>query len=375
MRGSDMAQKILHQFGKYEVIEEVGRGGFGAVYKALDTTLDRAVALKVLAPHLVWEPGFVARFQQEARTAARLRHPNIVVIYEMGEIEGSYYMAMEYLPGKTLSQVIAERGKLQLDEVVAITKQLASALDYAHSQGVIHRDVKPSNVIISEDGHVTLTDFGLVKAADGTRLTTTGFFMGTPEYMSPEQCEPEKARALDHRCDIYALGIVVYEMCTGQVPFQGKTPLAVLRGHADKSPPPPSQLNPAITSAFEAALFRALAKDREGRYHSAGEFVQALEETLRASQEERQREEQLAFLYAKAKEALDENRWEEALSYCSQLMALKLGYFDIAEFLAKVSEGLMKERERREEPKRMVLLMKEKPLARLEEERRDVLRF
>lgn len=220
-----MSDHESQNLGRYQIIEELGGGGFGKVFKANDSTLDRAVALKVLAPHLAWQPDFVMRFQHEARIAASLRHSNIVTIYEVGEDQGSHYIAMEYLPGLTLAKLIMQEGALAPDRVVSVVERVASALDYAHGRNLVHRDVKPSNIIVGPEGQVTLTDFGLVKAAAGTKFTTTGQILGTPEYMSPEQAE---ALGVDWRSNIYSLGVVAFEMCTGTVPFSGKSHSAIL---------------------------------------------------------------------------------------------------------------------------------------------------
>jgi serine/threonine protein kinase len=274
-----MADQFPERFGKYKIIEEVGRGGFADVYKAVDTTLDRTVALKFLEPRLLREPAFVERFQREAKLAANLRHPNIVVIHEFGWEAGTIYMAMEFLEGRTLKEVILQEGALPSGRIVNMVGQMASALDYAHRRGLVHRDIKPSNIMVRADGHVTVMDFGIAKAATLTAWTTTGRIFGTPEYMSPEQAE---GKALDARSDVYSLGVVVYEMITGKVPFSGTTPLSIMRGHADKPPPRPSGINPDVSSVVEAVLLKALAKKREERYQSAGEMARALEETIEA---------------------------------------------------------------------------------------------
>lgn len=264
--------------GKYQILEEIGRGGMAVVYKALDTTLDRVVALKVLAPHLAWEPGFIVRFRREAKTAANLEHPNVVTIYEIGEAEGSHYIAMQYIEGHTLKDIVDREGALPLSTVVNLVDQLASALDYAHAQGVVHRDVKPSNVIVDAKGHVTLTDFGIVKAADGTRLTKTGATLGTPEYMSPEQVEN---KAVGPASDTYSLGVVVYEMLAGRVPFSGTTP-HVLHAHVYEEPPAIGRVRRGLPTAIQDIVKKALAKDPRQRYRTAGEMARALTEAARA---------------------------------------------------------------------------------------------
>jgi serine/threonine protein kinase len=229
-----MTDSLPEKLGKYKIIAEVGRGGFAAVYKAVDTTLSRTVALKVLAPHLLWDPTFVQRFQREAEVAANLDHPNIVTIYEVSQIEGVYLIAMQFLAGRTLSQILEAEGLLPVSRVQAMIEQIASALDYAHARGFVHRDIKPSNIMVADDGRATLTDFGLVQAGEGTKLSTTGVVFGTPEYMSPEQAEGEK---LDARSDIYSLGVVLYEMLAGRPPFVADTTPAVMYKHMHEPPP------------------------------------------------------------------------------------------------------------------------------------------
>lgn len=362
-----MAGSIPKRLGKYEIIGEIGRGGFAAVYEAVDTTLDRTVALKALAPHLLWDPSFLERFQQEAKLAANLKHPNIVVIYEFGQLEGVVYITMEYLGGQNLAGLVRKEGALAPSRILRITSQVASALDYAHSKGLVHRDVKPSNMMIGAGDHVTVTDFGIAKAAAATALTTTGKIFGTPEYMSPEQAMG--TRELDARSDNYSLGVVIYQMFAGQVPFTGETPLGVMRCHADEPPPPPSQINPAIPSAVEAILLKALAKERGERYQRAGDMALALEEALceeaedkeqavaRAREErakaeaEREKQERLSILYAEAGKAYEAGRWQEAMDAFEQVLALDAEYRDVATRLA-VARRELAEKARLEEARR-----------------------
>jgi serine/threonine protein kinase len=263
-----MTNQFPEKFGKYKIVEEVGRGGFADVYRAIDTTLDRTVALKFLEPRLLREPTFVERFQYEAKLAANLN--------EFGWEAGTVYFAMEFLEGRTLKEVILDEGALPSQRIVNLVGQIASALDYAHGRGLVHRDIKPSNIMVGADDHVTVMDFGIAKAAALTALTTTGRIFGTPQYMSPEQAEGLEEP--DARSDIYSLGVVVYEMIAGEVPFTGTTPLSIMRGHADKPPPRPSEINPDVPPAVEAVLLKALAKKREERYQSAGAMATALQQ-------------------------------------------------------------------------------------------------
>jgi formylglycine-generating enzyme required for sulfatase activity len=243
MRGEGMKGSIPQTLGKYKIVEEIGRGGFAAVYKATDTTLNRTVALKVLAAPPPGDPTFLERFWREARTAANLKHPNIVAIYEVAEIEDRYCLAMEFLPGRTLAQILKEEGALPPRQVAEITQQLASALDYAHARGFVHRDIKPSNIIIDDEGHVTLTDIGglVVKPAS----------------------------------DIYSLAIVCYEMLSGQVPFSGAIP-KVLHAHVYDSPPPLTELVTRIPEVVAEVIHHALAKKPRDRFASAREMARAL---------------------------------------------------------------------------------------------------
>ena len=266
------------RIGKYEIIRELGRGGFATVYEARDTTLNRIVALKVLHSQPANDIRFIQRFQQEASIAANLDHPHIVTIYEVGEDAGQHYLAMTLLPGQTLDELLANvQGPLLLEQTVSIVEQIAGALDYVHERGLVHRDVKPSNIIVDDTGQSTLLDFGIVRAADGTALTTIGTVMGTPQYMSPEQAEGGE---VDARSDVYSLGVVAYQICTGQVPFDAESPLVVIRLHADKQPLSPRKLNPQLPVEVGWVLIKALAKKPEERYQSAGELAQALRQAI-----------------------------------------------------------------------------------------------
>ena len=265
------------RLGKYEIQAELGRGGMGVVYLGRDPLLERKVAIKVLAPHLVWEEGFVERFLREARSAAKIKHPNIVTIYDVGQ-EGEYfYFVMEYLEGRTLTEIIRQRGPLPAEEVLSILRPLADALDQAHEQGLVHRDIKPANIVVGPSGHVTLTDFGIARAAQEARLTSTGTIMGTPEYMSPEQAWGEE---VDCRTDLYSLAVVAYEMLSGKAPFSGTTPHAVLYKQIHEPPPSIQQARPDLLAGVGTVLDKALAKERDKRYPTAQGFVSALEQAL-----------------------------------------------------------------------------------------------
>lgn len=275
-----MRDLIGNSLGKYEIVEEIGRGGMATVYKAWDAGEKRHVAVKVLHAQLTGDEQFVKRFLREAAAASGLTHPNIVTVYNVRQDDGLHYLVMEYLDGQPLSQMIQERGALPLLEAANIVRQIASALDHAHAKGFIHRDVKPSNIIVDERGHATLTDFGIVRAAGVTRLTTTGAALGTPEYMSPEQCLGKK---VDGKSDIYSLGVVLYEMLAGETPFTADNTPAILYMHVHEPVPSLDKMSPALAQGVEDVLSKALAKHPDQRYHTAGAMAAALQ-TVRPGQ-------------------------------------------------------------------------------------------
>src|SRR4051812_10096959 len=236
--------------GRYELVRHIARGGMAEVYLAHDNLLDRPVALKVLFPELSVDRSFVERFRREAQAAANLSHPNIVSIYDWGEEAGTYFIVMEYIDGKPLSNLIRTEGPLLADRAASIGAAVAAGLAFAHRNGVIHRDVKSGNVLIDSAGHVKVADFGIARAANTQEnLTQTGAVMGTATYFSPEQAQ---GLPVDPRSDVYSLGVVLYEMVTGQPPFSGDNPVTVAYKHVREEPPPPRQLNPQVPAAFEA---------------------------------------------------------------------------------------------------------------------------
>ncbi len=264
--------------GPYRIVEQIGRGGMATVYKAHQAALARYVAIKVLPEFLASEQGFRERFQQEAVAVAKLRHPNILAVYDYGEAEGVTYIVNEFVDGGELSDQLGKA--LPVDYATAILRQVAAALDYAHARGVLHRDIKPSNILLSRDGAPIVADFGLAKMLErsGPGLTQSGMIVGTPEYMSPEQCE---GKPLDGQADLYSLAVVAYQMLTGQLPFTAATPAAVIMAQIHNQLPPPRAINPDLSSAVEMVLLKGLAKEPKERYRSAVAMVRSLEDAPR----------------------------------------------------------------------------------------------
>jgi serine/threonine protein kinase len=259
--------------GPYLIVEQIGRGGMAAVYKAYEESLARHVAIKVLPEFFAEAKEYRVRFQVEAVAVAKLRHQNILSVFAYGEENGTPYIVSEFVDGGTLADRL--NGAMKIDEVVVLLSPIASALDYAHSQGVLHRDVKPSNIMLLGDGTPVLTDFGLAKLLESDTITLTGTVLGTPEYMAPELCSGEVAGP---RADIYSLGVVAYEMLTARVPFKGNTPGATIVAQISEPLPPAHEVNPDLPHAVAEVLDRALSKDPNDRYETAQEFVGALAE-------------------------------------------------------------------------------------------------
>jgi len=265
--------------GAYRIIGRIGQGGMASVYKAYQPSMDRNVAIKVLPGQLAESPEFVTRFQQEARIIAKLEHPHILPVFDYGEDNGITYFVMRYLDAGTLKTRM-EAGPLALEEIDRIFTQLADALGYAHARGIVHRDLKPANALVDSEGNLFLTDFGIAKLLESAspRLTQTDAIMGTPAYISPEQAQ---AAPVDRRSDIYSLGIILYEMVTGRVPYVADTPLAVILKHVSDPLPLPSMVKTDIPPAIEQVLLKALAKNPSDRFSTTTEFVSAWKRALK----------------------------------------------------------------------------------------------
>ncbi|HEY7874326.1 MAG TPA: Stk1 family PASTA domain-containing Ser/Thr kinase [Actinomycetota bacterium] len=266
--------------GRYTVIERVGTGGMAEVYRARDELLGREVALKVLHARFSQDRAFVERFKREAQAAANLNHPNIVSLFDYGADDGAYFIVMELIEGRSLSDILLDEGPLMPERAAEIASDVAKALARAHTGGLVHRDIKPSNIMITSSGQTKVTDFGIARAlgSDGDQtMTQTGMVIGTAAYFSPEQAQ---GNPVDARSDVYALGVVLYEMIAGRAPFTGETPLAVAYKHVREDPVPPSGVNPEVPKALDAITMKALAKNPDNRFSSATEMQADLERFL-----------------------------------------------------------------------------------------------
>jgi serine/threonine-protein kinase len=265
--------------GRYRIVRKLGSGGMADVYLAEDEELGRRVAIKILNDRHATDEQFVERFRREAKNAAGLSHPNIVSIYDRGEAEGTYYIAMEYLDGRSLKELVVARGPLPIADAIACTRDLLAALRFAHRKGVVHRDIKPHNVMADADGRLKVTDFGIARAG-ASQMTETGSIIGTAQYLSPEQA---RGAAVDQRSDLYSVGIVLYELLTGTVPFSGETPVEIAMKHLSDTPQPPSTKRSDIPPDLDMIVLRALAKSPEDRFQTAEEMDAELDRVARGA--------------------------------------------------------------------------------------------
>ncbi|SES66217.1 serine/threonine protein kinase [Natronincola peptidivorans] len=256
---------------RYEIVEKIGGGGMALVYKAKCTLLNRYVAVKILRAEFTNDKDIIDKFKKESQAAASLSHPNIVNLYDVGEENEIYYIVMEYVKGKTLKEVIKEKDILSLEEIIHYTKQIALALQHAHYNHVIHRDIKPHNILITEDSRAKVTDFGIALAATSSTITNMGSVIGSVHYFSPEQA---RGGYTDEKSDLYSLGIVMYEMATGKVPFEGDSPIAIALKHIQQEPVVPSELNPQISKGLEEIILTLIQKDQLSRYQNAQDLIE-----------------------------------------------------------------------------------------------------
>jgi serine/threonine-protein kinase len=265
--------------GRYRIQRKLGAGGMADVYLAEDQELGRRVAIKILNDRHANDDQFIERFRREAKNAAALNHPNIVSIYDRGNAEDTYYIAMEFLDGRSLKELIVGRGAAPVNVAIEYTRQILSALRFAHRHGIVHRDIKPHNVLVDGEGRLKVTDFGIARAGT-SQMTETGSIVGTAQYLSPEQAQGTE---VDQRSDLYSLGIVLYELLTGKTPFEGDTPVEIAMKHLSNAPRPPSKLRPDIPPELDMVVLRALAKSPDDRYQSADEMEADLERVARGA--------------------------------------------------------------------------------------------
>lgn len=269
---------------RYEIIKTIGEGGMANVYLAEDTILERKVAIKVLRGDLSNDEKFIRRFKREALSVSNLSHPNIVEVYDVGEEDGNYYIVMEYIEGKTLKQLLQKRGALTLTEVIDIMSQLTDGLAHAHEAYIIHRDIKPQNIMIEDNGRIKITDFGIAMALNSTQLTQTNSVMGSVHYLPPEQANGKGSTV---KSDIYSLGILMYELLTGSVPFKGDTAVEIALKHMKEKIPSVRKQNPTIPQSVENIILKATAKNPKNRYDSVREMYNDLQTALERDNEKR----------------------------------------------------------------------------------------
>jgi serine/threonine protein kinase len=349
MKGTRIAQ--------YEIIEELGQGGFATVYRAHDTRMRREVALKLLAGDYTQQPELIQRFHQEAMIAANLRHPYIVPVYDFGEAEGSLYLVMALIgEGRTLRDRLAGQGALPLNQAWPILTQLGNALDYLHRQGLVHRDVKPANLLLEgdvDDPRTILADFGLVRSLEaGTNLTCTGAILGTPAYLSPEQADPERWGPITPLTDVYAVGVIAFEMLVGRPPFEGSL-ATVLHAHAYDPPPQPLELAPGLGEDLAHILSAGLVKPPAERYPAASALAAALRQVANQRRQQLAQQLELEQLLEQAHTAYQARDWLTAQHLCVEIMQMDRNHPDAITLMTEATRGLQEERAREVELQRL----------------------
>ncbi len=316
--------------GKYQTIELLGRGGFATVYRAKNMVLGNEVVLKILDAGLASDESFVRRFRQEAQQAVRLDHPNIVRVLDLDKADDKLFIVMEYVPGRNLRDVLAHQS-LSLDQTAKIIRQIGMALDYAHQHQLVHRDIKPSNILMRDNGQAKLFDFGIVKAAEGAKLTLTGTTIGTPAYMSPEQ---SRGGEVDGRSDIYSLGIVAFELITGQVPFQGDT-AAVIYKQIYEPPPLPSTVTSRAKGPLEPVLLKALEKEPANRYQTGAALADAVDKAI-----DDIRKIDVKQKYEKTVVLMEQHQFSDAIRELETLQGFYPEYQNVNDLLQKARQGV-----------------------------------
>ncbi|MDH5743818.1 MAG: protein kinase [Candidatus Aminicenantes bacterium] len=260
--------------GRYQVIEEIGKGGMGQVYKVFDSEIKEKIALKLLRPEIASDETTIERFRQELKLARKITHHNVCRMYDLGKEEATYYITMEFVDGEDLKSFLRKSGQIPIKKAISIAKQICEGLAIAHKFRFVHRDLKPQNIMIDKDANAKIMDFGIARSIEARGITGTGFMIGTPDYMSPEQAE---AKQVDQRSDIYSLGVVLFEMTTGKVPFEGDTPFSIALQHKSKLPPNPKDLNSQISDDLSQIILKCLEKEKEKRYQEVDSLLRALE--------------------------------------------------------------------------------------------------
>lgn len=333
--------EVPDRLARYSILSEIGRGGFATVYEAQDTRLGRRVALKVIRGEFSQDPSFNKRFEQEAHAAASLHHPNIVTIYDYGHTDGMSYLAMRLVRGMTLRQYLDDHRRLTLDEALPILRQLAEALDYLKDRRLVHRDLKPGNVMLEEKGSslaATLTDFGLVRSLErSVAITQSDGILGTPAYLAPEQVDSKQWGEISPLTDVYSLGVIAYEMLVGQLPFEGQL-VALLRAHSDTPPPPPD-----VDEELSAVLLNALTKSPSQRYESAGTMIKALAEVADNKQHKGMQQLTLEELVAQMHDAYEAGEWLRVQMLCLQIIHIERNHTDALRLMAEATQGLQHE--------------------------------
>ena len=288
--------------GRYQIIEELGKGGMGKVYKVHDTKIKEKIALKLIRPEIAKDKKTLERFSNELKFARKIRHKNICQMFDLGEERGTHFITMEFVPGQDLKGLIRQTGQLAVGTTINIAKQICDGLLEAHKLGVVHRDLKPSNIMIDKEGNVRIMDFGIARSLSAKGITGAGVIIGTPEYMSPEQVEGKET---DQRSDIYSLGVILYEMATGQTPFKGDTPFTIGVKHKSERPKDPKELNAQIPEDFSRVILRCMEKDKECRYQSAGELLAELEKIEKETSK---------WILTERKSETEELKWQNSIA-------------------------------------------------------------
>jgi len=328
---------------RYEFMEELGKGGMGKVYKVFDTRIKEEVALKLLKPEISDDEKTIERFTNELKFSRKIVHKNVCRMYDLGEEEGAHYITMEYVPGEDLKSFIRRAAPLSIGKSVSIARQICEGLSEAHSVGVVHRDLKPGNIMIDKDGNARIMDFGIARSLKAEGITSVGVIIGTPEYMSPEQVEE---KATDQRSDIYSLGVILYEMMTGRVPFEGDTSLSIVLKHKTEIPKDPRELSALIPETISHMILRCMEKKKEDRYQSVNELLNELDQiNIDDTQVKEERKRPKLFPFAKPKKERKPTGFiNKILKYRYRALVLLLIVYVIISIISLLNDAIYNER-------------------------------